>query len=50
MSTETLEYSWFKSARAECSKNGPCNFTMIGGVFALLGIAVRHGRSVYRKA
>ena len=31
-------------------KSGPCNFTTIGSVFALLGIAVRHGRGVYRKA
>ena len=50
MSTGTLEHSWFKPAMAECSKSGPCNFTMIGGVFALLGIAVCHGRGVYRKA
>ena len=50
MATGTLEYSWFKSATAECSKCGPCNFTTFGGVFALLGIAVRHGRGVYRNA
>ena len=50
MSSGTLKYSWFKSAMAECSKSGPCNFTTIGSVFMLLGIAVRHGQGVYRKA
>ena len=50
MATGSLEYSWFKSAMAECCKIGACNFTMIGRVFMLLGIAVRHGRGVYRKA
>ncbi len=50
MSTGPLAYSWFKSAMTECCKSGACNFTTIGGVFVLLGIAVRHGRGVYRKA
>ena len=50
MSTGPLDYSWFQSTMAECSESGPCNFTRIGSVFALLGIAVRHGRGVYRKA
>ena len=50
MSTGSLEYSWFRSSMAECCKSGACNFTTIGGVFVLLGIAVRLGRGVYRKA
>ena len=50
MSTETLVYSWFKSAMDECSKDGRCNFTTIGGVPALLGISVRNGWGVYLKA
>lgn len=45
-----LRRSWFERSMAWCSKEGGCNFTTIGGVFVALGIAVRHGRGVYRKA
>ena len=31
---------WFKENMTECSKEGSCNFTTIGGIFELLGIAV----------
>ena len=50
MSRGTLEYSWFRSEMAECCKAGPCNFTTVGGVFVLLGLAERRGLGVYRKA
>ena len=33
----------------ECSKTDPCNFTTIGGIFVLLGLAARDGRGIYRK-
>ena len=49
MSNGSLEYSWFRSKMAACCKSAPCNFTTIGGVFVLLGIAVRQGRGVYLK-
>ena len=45
-----LRHSWFKCSMVPCSKEGDCNFTTIGGVFVALGIAVRHGRGVYRQA
>ena len=49
MLTGKFEYSWFISAMPECFKIGPCNFTTIGGVFTLLGIAERSARGIYRK-
>ena len=45
-----LRTSWFTSALPGCSGEGSCNFTTIGGVFELLGLAVRDGRGAYRKA
>ena len=45
-----FSHSWFRSAMAGCHNEGTCNFTTIGGVFQALGIAVRHGRGVYRRA
>ncbi|MXX89985.1 MAG: hypothetical protein F4213_08240 [Boseongicola sp. SB0677_bin_26] len=45
-----LRRSWFERSMARCNEEGGCNFTAIGGVFVALGIAVRHGRGVYRKA
>ena len=49
VSTGELRHSWFKSALPECHGEGSCNFTTIGGVLVLLGLAVRHERGVYRK-
>ena len=49
MSTGKFQYSWFISAMPECFKFGPCNFTTIGGIFVLLGIAERSARGIYRK-
>ena len=49
-STGELRKSWFTSALPGCSGEGSCNFTTIGGVFQLLGLAVRDGRGTYRKA
>ena len=34
-----LSSSWFKENLPECRKEGSCNFTTIGGVFELLGLA-----------
>ncbi len=31
---------WFKKNMNECSKEGSCNFTTIGGIFEMLGLAV----------
>ena len=48
-STGELRRSWFTSALPDCDREGPCNFTTVGGVFELLGLAVRDGRGRYRK-
>lgn len=45
-----LTRKWFNLTLAECAKEGPCNYTTIGGIFELLGM-VRyggHGRYVPR--
>ena len=44
-----LCHSWFKSALPACHREGSCNFTTIGGVFELLGLAERAGRGAYRE-
>ena len=38
---------WFNSKLPACAKEGGCNFTTIGGVFQLLGIATYGGRGTY---
>ena len=48
--TGELRSSWFTSTFPEASRRSPCNFTTIGGVFELLGLAVRDGRGAYRRA
>ena len=49
VTTGELRSSWFTSAFPEASRRSPCNFTTIGGVFEILGLAVRDGRGAYRK-
>ena len=39
MKTGEFSSQWFKRAMADCCKEGSCNFTIIGGVFVLLGNA-----------
>ena len=41
---------WFQCEMAECNTEGSCNFTTIGGVFELLGIATYAHRGTYMKA
>lgn len=48
-STGELRRSWFREALPACHGEGSCNFTTIGGVFVMLGLAVRDGRGTYRK-
>jgi hypothetical protein len=40
---------WFDSNMQACSSEGGCNFTTIGGILSLLGLAVYSERGVYRK-
>ena len=51
---ERLKYAgeftsaWFEINMRPCANEGHCNFTTIGGIFQLLGIAVYSGPGVYR--
>jgi hypothetical protein len=38
---------WFY-ANLDCADEGSCNFTPIGGIFSLLGLATYEGKGVYR--
>ena len=49
-STGEFRRSWFDAAMAGCSTEGGCNYTTIGGIFMLFGLAGRHETGVYRKA
>jgi hypothetical protein len=44
-----LTREWFNNALAACAKEGGCNFTTIGGVFQLLGIAEYSTRGSYAR-
>lgn len=37
--TSSFTREWFDENLPECAKEGGCNFTTIGGIFQLLGIA-----------
>lgn len=39
MSTEKFTRDWFNTNLSACAKEGACNFTTIGGIFELIGIA-----------
>jgi hypothetical protein len=38
---------WFNRHMKRCSEEGGCNFTTIGGIFQLLGIAVYEKKGAY---
>lgn len=42
-----LTRTWFNSVLGRCAQEGSCNFTTIGGVFELLGLARYSGRGSY---
>ena len=48
--TGELTRDWFNDKLVDCRKEGGCNFTTIGGVFELLGVAVFSHRGCYRKS
>lgn len=50
--TETGEITrkWFRGAMADCNAEGTCNFTTIGGMFELLGVASHAQRGTYVRA
>jgi hypothetical protein len=39
---------WFERNLTRCAGEGGCNFTTIGGIFCLLGVAIYRGPGVYR--
>ena len=47
MATGQLTRAWFNSNLASCAKEGGCNFTTIGGIFELLGLASYSSRGTY---
>jgi hypothetical protein len=40
---------WFNQNLTACAEEGPCNFTTIGGIFEILGVAQYSDRGVYVK-
>lgn len=44
-----LTRKWFNQQLSKCAREGPCNFTTIGGLFELLGEAEYAKRGVYRR-
>lgn len=45
--TGEMTHGWFNSALPGCAKEGSCNFTTIGGLFELMGIAKYTSRGTY---
>lgn len=43
-----LTRTWFDANLRECAREGGCNYTTIGGIFELIGIAKYADRGVYR--
>ena len=48
INTGIFSREWFNNNMQSCNEEGTCNFTTIGGIFELVGIAV-HERGIYRK-
>ncbi len=48
-STGEFTRAWFRNHMPACNKEGACNFTTIGGIFELVGVAVHVDRGVYRR-
>jgi hypothetical protein len=49
LTTGEFTRAWFNTHMPRCSKEGACNFTTIGGIFSLLGVAAYESRGVYRR-
>lgn len=48
INTGEFTKEWFDGHMPRCAAEGSCNFTTIGGVLTLLGVAVYESRGVYR--
>ena len=47
MQSGEFNRQWFNSKLSHCANEGGCNFTTIGGIFEILGIASYYKRGVY---
>jgi hypothetical protein len=45
---ESFTRQWFNQNMSNCAKEGGCNFTTIGGIFELLGLAEYHELGIYK--
>lgn len=48
VSTGTFTRAWFNENMVTCRAEGGCNFTTLGGLFQLVGLATYEGAGVYR--
>lgn len=46
---DEFNHQWFAYSLYDCCKEGSCNFTTIGGIFELLGLAFYSEIGVYSK-
>ena len=49
LTTGEFTREWFNAQMPRCSMEGGCNFTTIGGILSLIGLADYSNRGVYRK-
>ncbi len=49
MKSGDLTREWFNAKLSACAAEGGCNFTTIGGIFELLGVARRSERGAYAR-
>ncbi|MDF2372516.1 MAG: hypothetical protein P1V21_17160 [Rhizobiaceae bacterium] len=49
LSTGKFTRAWFEIHMPECNNEGGCNFTSIGGVFELVGVAEYVARGGYQR-
>ncbi len=50
ISSGSFTKSWFDNNLLGCSSEGSCNFTTIGGLFQLIGIATYQKRGTYGRS
>ncbi|EGQ7932288.1 hypothetical protein VCSRO25_3555 [Vibrio cholerae] len=48
LKTGQFTRSWFNENLSACAREGACNFTTIGGVFCMLGIAEYTSKATYQ--
>jgi hypothetical protein len=48
--TGSFTHKWFVARMPRCADEGSCNFTTIGGLLSLLGLAACDRGGVYRKS